>query len=62
MAWVWLRAPASAPAIVACALAVALAIGLLCHRVIEKPILRDLKRLRPVRWPWRTVPVAQTPT
>jgi hypothetical protein len=62
MAWARLRAPASAPAIVACALAVALAIGLLCHRVIEKPILRDLKRLGPIRWPRRTVPVAETST
>jgi exopolysaccharide production protein ExoZ len=61
MAWIWLRAPASAPVVVACALATALAIGLMCHRVIEKPILRDLKRLRPIRWPWQGAPVAETP-
>ncbi len=58
MAWVALRAPASAPAIVGCSLAAALAIGLLCHRVIERPILRDLKRLRPIRLPWRPAAVA----
>ena len=58
MAWVRLHAPASAPAIVGCSLAAALAIGLLCHRVIERPILRDLKRLRPIRLPWRPAAVA----
>jgi len=59
MAWVALRAPASAPAMIGCALAVALAIGLVCHRVIERPILRDLKRLS-VPWPpWRAVPAVE---
>lgn len=61
MVWARLHAPASTPAIVGCALAAALAIGLICHRVIERPILRDLKRLS-VAWPpWRPA-VVETPT
>jgi exopolysaccharide production protein ExoZ len=62
MAWIRLRGPVSTPAVAGCALAVALAIGLLCHRVIERPILRDLKRLS-VPWPpWRTNSAIETPT
>jgi exopolysaccharide production protein ExoZ len=61
IAWAGLHAPASAPAIAGCALAAALVIGLLCHRVIERPILRDLKRLSLPWPPWRPA-VAGAPT
>jgi hypothetical protein len=32
------------------------------ERIVSLQILRDLKRLRPIPWPWRTGPVAPKPT
>lgn len=48
--WRAARMPANPNLAVAVGLAMALAVGLICHQVIERPILRDLKRLK---WPVR---------
>lgn len=43
--WRWSGAPANGPVIVAVGMVTALTFGLITWRVIERPILRDLKRL-----------------
>jgi exopolysaccharide production protein ExoZ len=60
--WLAIGAPRAPFLIVAAGLAAALAVGLLVYRVIEKPILRDLKRLSFAWPPWRTDPVVETAT
>jgi exopolysaccharide production protein ExoZ len=55
---VWLATPvlpASPLMITITCLAAAWAVGAFCHRVVERPILRDLKQLRPIRFPKRAV-------
>ncbi len=44
------------------ALVLAIGVGVLVYRIVERPILRDLKRLRPIRIRRRTDPVVETPT
>ena len=58
--WLAIGAPREPFLIITAGLASALAVGLLVYRVIERPILRDLKRLS-IAWPpWRPVAV-ETP-
>jgi len=56
--WLAIGAPREPFLIVTVGSAGALAAGLLVYRLIEQPILRDLKRLRPIRPPWRPAVVA----
>jgi exopolysaccharide production protein ExoZ len=59
--WLAVKGPGEPFLVVAAGLLAALAVGLLVHRVIERPILRDLKRLSLAWPPWRPA-VVETPT